>query len=622
HANHGIGIYAGISGLTFEGAKKDYIKIQYAGSDVLYVPCNQLDMVSKYIGAGAEAKVKLSKMGSKEWQRAKSRAKSAAKNIAKELILLYAARKNQCGYAFPPDCEYQDEFESAFEYSETDGQLTSTEEIKADMESSVPMDRLLCGDVGFGKTEVALRAAFKAVCDGKQVAILVPTTILALQHYNTMKSRFRGFPVAIGMLSRFKTKKEQDNILPDLKNGKLDIIVGTHKLLQKSIEFKDLGLLVIDEEQRFGVSHKEKLKALAVNVDTLTLTATPIPRTLNMALSGIRDMSVLEEAPQDRVPVQSFVLEHDDEIIYEAIRRELRRGGQVFYLHNVVDSMYGKASELAKQFPSATVGVANGQMDKNELSDIWHSMVNGEIDILVCTTIIETGVDIPNANTLIIEEANKMGLSQLHQIRGRVGRSPRRAYAYFTYRAGSLLSEIATKRLGAIKEFTEFGSGFKIAMRDLELRGAGNLLGAEQSGHMAAIGYDLYIKILEEAVNEEKGIINTVKRDCLIEIICDAYIPDDYISSSQQRIDMYRKIALLDTKEDRDDLVDEFLDRFGELPESVSNLLDISLSRNIASALGINHISQKGGSYYVLCRNDLGLKSFINNYFARGCGSR
>ena len=600
HANHGIGVYAGMTELTVEGAKKDYLRINYAGNDVLYVPCNQLDMVSKYIGGSDDGRVKVTKLSSQEWQRAKSRAKAAAKDIAKELIALYAARQNRQGYAFGPDTEMQDEFEAMFEWPETDGQLQAASEIKKDMQDPHPMDRLLCGDVGFGKTEVALRAAFKAVDGGKQVAVLVPTTILAMQHYNTMLSRFRGFPVKIEMLSRFVSKKDQDDTKADIKSGKADIVVGTHKLLQKDIEFRSLGLLIIDEEQRFGVTHKEKLKMLSENVDSLTLTATPIPRTLNMALSGIRDMSVLEEAPQDRMPVQSYVLEHDEAVIGEAIRRELRRGGQVFYLHNVVDTIYSKAEELGREFHQAVIAIAHGKMDKDELSDVWKSMVEGEIDILVCTTIIETGVDIPNANTLIIEDADRMGLSQLHQIRGRVGRSSRRAYAYFTYRPGAILTEIASKRLEAIKEFTEFGSGFKIAMRDLELRGAGNILGAEQSGHMADIGYDLYIKILEEAVNEEKGIVLPKKEDCQVDILCDAYIPDEYIPSGQVRIDMYRKIASIASPEDEDEILDELYDRFGEPPVSVTNLLKISLIRNSAAESGIKNVSQKQGiiSFY------------------------
>lgn len=592
HANHGIGRYEGLSNLTVEGVSKDYIKIRYHGTDTLYVPCNQLDLVSKYIG---NENTKLSKMGTSEWQRTKARAKSAAKDIAKELIELYAARQLKEGFAYPPDEEMQEEFESMFDYDETDDQLRAAEEIKKDMESTVPMDRLLCGDVGFGKTEVALRAAFKAVVSGKQVAVLVPTTILAMQHYQTMLSRFRAFPVKVSMMSRFRTKSEQAQTIEDLRIGKTDIVVGTHRILQSDIKFKDLGLLIIDEEQRFGVTHKEKLKQLAENVDVLTLTATPIPRTLNMALSGIRDMSVLEEAPSDRIPVQTFVLEHDDAVIHEAVRRELRRGGQVFYLHNVVETIHSCAKKLSDAFPEAVIAVAHGKMSKEELGEIWENMVRGEIDVLVCTTIIETGIDVPNANTLVIENADHMGLSQLHQLRGRVGRSARKAYAYFTYRTGAVLKEIAEKRLEAIREFTEFGSGFKIAMRDLELRGAGNVLGAEQSGQMEAIGYDLYVKILEEAVDELKGRPKMPKRECTVDMAVNAFIPEDYISASQMRIDVYRKIACIESEEERDDLLDELLDRFGDIPPSLWNLVRISLIRNSACACGIKLIEQKRG---------------------------
>lgn len=592
HVNHGIGRFAGIQNLISEGKSKDYIKIIYADNGILYVPCNQLDMVSKFIGG--KDTVKLSKMGSSEWKRAKARAKAAASDIAKELIRLYAERQKKKAHAFGPDDEMQEEFEALFDYIETDGQIVASKEIKDDMQKTVPMDRLLCGDVGFGKTEVSMRASFKCVFDGKQAALLVPTTILALQHFQTLQARFRGYPVKIAMLSRFVSKREQTQIIKDIKTGEVDIVIGTHRLLQKDIVFYDLGLLVVDEEQRFGVAHKEKLKQLSNNVHVLTLTATPIPRTLNMALSGIRDMSILEEAPADRVPVQTFVLEHDDEIINEAIRKELRRGGQVFYLHNFVESIYMKATRLAELFPEADIAIAHGKMDKEELSDVWSDMLEEKIDILVCTTIIETGVNVPNANTLIIEEANRMGLSQLHQIRGRVGRSTRKAYAYLTYRRGTLIGEVAAKRLEAIKEFTEFGSGFKIAMRDLELRGAGNILGAEQSGHMEAIGYDLYIKILEEAVNEQKGIPQKKKAECIVDIVTDAYIPEKYIHSSKIRMDIYRKIANIEDDEDREDLLDELLDRFGDLPESVKNLIDISLIRNAASVLGFTAVEQKG----------------------------
>lgn len=590
HVNHGIGRYEGVKNLVSQGISRDYIKIVYADNGILYVPCDQLDMVSKYIGAEG---TKLSKMGGAEWKRAKARAKASASNIAKELIKLYAERRSIEGYSFPPDDELQDEFEAGFEYVETDGQYQASKEIKRDMENPYPMDRLLCGDVGFGKTEVSLRAVFKCAFAGKQAAILVPTTILAFQHYRTIQARFRGYPIKVAMLSRFVTGKEQAEIISGLKNGTVDVIVGTHRLLQKDIEFKDLGLLVVDEEQRFGVTHKEKLKELAKGIDVLTLTATPIPRTLNMALSGIRDMSVLEEAPIDRVPVQTFVLEHDEEVIVEAIRRELRRGGQVFYLHNFVDSIYSKAASLRNAFPDANVAVGHGKMDKEELSDVWSDMVDGNIDILVCTTIIESGINVPNANTLIIENADRMGLAQLHQIRGRVGRSTRKAYAYLTYRTGSVINEVAEKRLAAIREFTEFGSGFKIAMRDLEIRGAGNLLGAEQSGHLEAIGYDLYIKILEDAINAEKGIEPKAERNCTIDLSADAYIPEEYISSLPLRIDVYKKIAAVCNVDDSDDLIDELNDRFGEIPKAVDNLIRISKIRNTALVLGFTSIEQK-----------------------------
>ncbi len=590
HINHGIGRYDGIKNLVTQGVSRDFIKIIYADGGILYVPCDQLDLVSKYIGA---ENTKLSKMGGAEWKRAKARAKASASNIAKELIKLYAERRKAQGYAFPADDELQEEFEAGFEYVETDGQYRAAKEIKRDMENPYPMDRLLCGDVGFGKTEVSLRAVFKCAFAGKQAAILVPTTILAFQHYRTIQARFRGYPIKIAMLSRFVTGKEQSEVIDGLKKGTVDVIVGTHRLLQKDIEFKDLGLLVVDEEQRFGVTHKEKLKELSKGIDVLTLTATPIPRTLNMALSGIRDMSVLEEAPFDRVPVQTFVMEQDDEVIFEAIRRELRRGGQVFYLHNFVDSIYSRAKQISDAFPDSNIAVAHGKMDKEQLSDVWSDMVDGNIDILVCTTIIETGINVPNANTLIIEDADRMGLAQLHQIRGRVGRSTRKAYAYLTYRAGKIMNEVAEKRLDAIREFTEFGSGFKIAMRDLEIRGAGNLLGAEQSGHLEAIGYDLYIKILEDAVNAEKGIAPKVERNCTVDIHVDAFIPEEYITSLPLRIDVYKKIAAVCNENDSDDLFDELNDRFGEIPVSVDNLIRISRLRNMAIELGFTSIEQK-----------------------------
>ena len=595
HQNHGIGQYMGIEQLTVVGVTKDYIKIKYAGTDLLYLPTDQLDMVSKYIGSHSEnGGVKLSKMGGSEWIKAKTKAKLAAKSMAKELIRLYAERQRREGFAFEEDDEMQREFEAAFQYDETDGQLQSIGEIKADMESKVPMDRLLCGDVGFGKTEVAMRAAFKAVMSGKQVAILVPTTILAMQHYQTLLSRMRGFPVKVEMISRFRTQKEQAETLRSLRRGDVDIIVGTHRLVSSDVKFKDLGLVIVDEEQRFGVAQKEKLKQIAGNVDVLTLTATPIPRTLNMAMSGIRDMSVLDEAPGDRFPVQTFVMEYDELIITEAIKKELRRGGQVFFLHNTVDDIDGVAMRISKAVPEARIATAHGQMDKEQLSDIWSGMVMGEIDILVSTTIIESGVDVPNANTLIIDHADHLGLSQLHQIRGRVGRSSRRAYAYFTYPPNKSLSEVASKRLSAMREYTEFGSGFKIALRDLEIRGAGNLLGAEQHGQLDSIGYDLYVKILNDAVLEEKGEAPKPKFESTVDLSMDAYLPEKYIKSESQRMDIYKKIAHIETPEDLDDLADELMDRFGEIPRQADTLMYVSLTRALCSTARIPRLEQKG----------------------------
>ena len=594
HDLHGIGIYQGLESIkNYEGIRRDHIKIQYSGKDVLYIPCEQIDSVSKYIGAAAEnGSLKLSRLGGAEWGKAKAKVKTAVKSMAKELIALYAERMRRPGFAFSPDDEMQREFESTFDYEETDGQLIAVKDIKDDMERSVPMDRLLCGDVGFGKTEVALRAAFKAVMDGKQVAILVPTTILAMQHYNTICSRMRGFPVKISYLSRFKNTAEQDATVRAVRRGDVDIIVGTHRLLSSDIQFKDLGLVIIDEEQRFGVAHKEKLKQLAKNVDVLTLTATPIPRTLNMAMTAIRDMSVLDEAPGDRLPVQTYVLEHDDVVVFEAIRRELHRGGQVFYLYNKVETIIDKTAHLQKHFPDASIRFAHGQMSKTELSDIWQELLDGNIDILVCTTIIETGVDVSNANTLVIENADRMGLSQLHQIRGRVGRSARRAYAYFTYPAGKVLTEISSKRLQALRDFTEFGSGFKIALRDLEIRGAGDILGARQHGHMESVGYDMYLKILNDAVLEEKGIAPKPKVECLINVGKDSYIPEDYIPSPAQRIDIYKKIAAIENEADVDDIADELLDRYGNMPNSVEALLSISLIRALGAECGFTQIDQ------------------------------
>ena len=595
HEVHGIGQYMGIENITVDGVRSDYITIKYAGSDRLFLPADKLDSISKYIGAHSDdGLVKLSKFGGGEWTRSKARAKAAVKEMAKELIQLYAERMRRPGFAFPEDDDIQRDFEAAFGYDETESQLEAIEEIKKDMTSPVPMDRLLCGDVGFGKTEVALRAAYKAVLGGKQVAILVPTTILALQHYQTITSRTRGFSVNVDMISRFRTTKQQAQTLRKLKRGEVDIIIGTHRLISKDIEFRDLGLLIVDEEQRFGVAQKEKLKQMAGNVDVLTLSATPIPRTLNMAMGGIRDMSVLDEAPGDRLPVQTYVLEHDDIIVTEAIKRELRRGGQVFYLYNVVENIDRRAAALAKEIPEARITVAHGKMDKERLEDIWGEMLSGEIDILVCTTIIETGVDIPNANTLIVENSHRLGLSQLHQIRGRVGRSSRRAYAYFTFPRDKAVSEVATKRLEAIREYAEFGAGFKIALRDLEIRGAGNILGAEQHGHLDAIGYDLYIKLLNEAILEEKGEVVEKKIDTTISLKCDAFIPEKYVEYSSQRMALYKKIAAIETPEDRDDILDEMIDRFGDVPIQTQNLLTVALVRAMAIKCKITSVVEDG----------------------------
>ncbi len=597
HEAYGIGIYRGINKMTVGGVTRDYIHIQYAGSDKLFLPVEKLDMVSKYIGARSEdGIVKLSKFSGGEWGRAKSRAKAAVKDIAKDLIRLYAERMRREGFAFPEDDEFQRDFESAFEYDETGAQLDAIEDIKEDMVKSVPMDRLLCGDVGYGKTEVAFRAAYKAVLGGKQVAILVPTTILALQHYQTAMSRMRGFGVEIDMVSRFRTPKQIAHTLRRLKRGEVDIIIGTHRLISQDVEFRDLGLLIVDEEQRFGVAQKEKIKQIAGNIDVLTLTATPIPRTLNMAMGGIRDISVLDEAPGDRLPVQTYVLEDDDTIIMEAIRRELRRGGQVFYMHNFVDSITTVSAKIKEAIPDANIRIAHGQMDKEMLEDIWNSMLTGETDVLVSTSIIETGIDIPNANTLIVDNAHRLGLSQLHQLRGRVGRSSRRAYAYFTYPKGRALTEIAQKRLEAVRDYAEFGAGFKIAMRDLELRGAGDLLGAQQHGHLDAVGYDLYIKLLGEAVLEERGIAKEEEKDCKVTLDFDAYLPDSYVRFPSQRMALYKRIALIRNMDDYYDIVDELVDRYGELPKPAKNLCTIALIRGNAMACGIEALEQEGGS--------------------------
>ena len=599
HEHHGVGRFLEMTKMTVDGVQKDYVKIAYAGADVLYVPATQLDLVSKYIGSGEDAQEtrKLSRLGGTDWEKAKTRAKKAVKDLAKGLIQLYAERQRQPGFAFSPDSPWMKEFEDEFEYAETDDQLRCIAEIKQDMEQARPMDRLLCGDVGYGKTEVAFRAIMKCVLDGKQAAILVPTTVLARQHYLTAKQRFAKYPVEIDVVSRFRTQTQMKDTLRRLEQGGIDLLIGTHRLFQNDVKFKDLGLLVIDEEQRFGVQHKEKLKELSKQVDVLTLSATPIPRTLNMALSGIRDMSTLEEPPMDRQPVQTYVLEHDWGVLSDAMRRELERGGQVYYLHNRVETITRTAARIKEMLgEDAAVAVAHGKMSQEELNDVMTRMSDGEVDVLVCTTIIETGIDIANANTLIIEDADHMGLAQLHQIRGRVGRSTRRAYAYLTYRRGKVLTEVASKRLGAIREFAEFGSGFKIAMRDLEIRGAGNVLGPEQSGFLLSVGYDMYLKLLEEAVLEERGEKPERPTECAADLSVAASIPDRYVPSPEQRMDLYRRIAAIRSEADADDVMDELIDRYGDPPRTVNNLISVALLRADAARNGISQIDQKGAN--------------------------
>ncbi len=597
HVSYGIGVFEGIVKKDIHGIVKDYIQIRYAGKDTLFVPVTQLDLVSKYVGARDDGMVKLNKLNSLEWSKTRQRVKKAVADMADELIQLYAQRAQVKGFAFSPDTDWQNDFENRFPYEETEDQLRCTREIKADMEAPTPMDRLLCGDVGFGKTEVALRAVFKCVMDSKQCAVLVPTTILAWQHYQTFCQRMEGFPIRVELLSRFRTPKQQEQIIKDLKTGLVDVVIGTHRLLQKDVQFKDLGLCVIDEEQRFGVTHKERLKSLRNTVDVLTLSATPIPRTLNMAMSGIRDMSVIEEAPVDRHPVQTYVLEHDWGVVGEAMRRELRRGGQVFYLHNRIDTIDACAMRIREMLPDAHVVTAHGQMGEEQLSKVWQDLIEHKIDVLVCTTIIETGVDVPNCNTLIIEDADRMGLSQLYQLRGRVGRSSRRAFAYLTFTRGKALTDVASKRLSAVREFTSFGSGFRIAMRDLEIRGAGNILGAQQHGHMEAVGYEMYLKLLSDAIAERKGEASSTRcEECVVDLRIDAHIPESYISNLSQRIDIYKKIAAVATDEDAMDLYDELIDRFSDPPEAVRGLVEVSLIRNRAANLGIKEISERGDS--------------------------
>lgn len=592
HESHGLGIYRGIEKIEVDKTVKDYIKIEYAGGGNLYILATQLELIQKYAGADAK-KPKLNKLGGQEWNKTKSRVKGAVKEIAQDLVKLYATRQSETGFAYGPDTVWQKEFEEMFPFEETEDQDIAIAATKADMESTKIMDRLICGDVGYGKTEIAIRAAFKAVQDGKQVAFLVPTTILAQQHYNTFAQRMKDFPVNVDLLCRFRSTAEQKKTVEKLKKGQVDIIIGTHRLLSKDVVYKDLGLLIIDEEQRFGVAHKEKIKQLKTNIDVLTLTATPIPRTLHMSLIGIRDMSVLEEPPMDRIPIQTYVMEYNEELVREAISRELARGGQAYYVYNRVKEIADVATKIAELVPEANVAYAHGQMKETELENIMYRFINGEIDVLVSTTIIETGLDISNVNTMIIHDADNMGLSQLYQLRGRVGRSNRTAYAFLMYRRDKMLKEIAEKRLAAIKEYTELGSGFKIAMRDLEIRGAGNLLGAKQHGHMEAVGYDLYCKMLNEAVKEAKGISVEEHFDTAIDIVIDAYIPMGYIPNEFQKLDIYKRIAGIETLEETDEMLEELMDRFGDPPKSVENLLYIAKIKSMAHHVYFTEVSQK-----------------------------
>lgn len=594
HEKHGLGIYRGIEKVEVDRIVKDYIKIEYRGGSNLYIPATQLDCLQKYSGADASKAPKLNKLGTQEWNKTKSKVRGAVKNIAKELVELYAVRQEKEGYVCGPDTVWQREFEEMFPYEETEDQLSAIEDAKRDMESTRIMDRLICGDVGYGKTEVALRAAFKEVQESRQVAYLAPTTILAQQIYNTFVQRMKEFPVRVELLCRFRTPAQQKKAIEDLKKGQVDVIIGTHRVLSKDVQFKNLGLLIVDEEQRFGVTHKEKIKQLKKDVDVLTLTATPIPRTLHMSLIGIRDMSVLEEPPMDRMPIQTYVMEYDEETVREAINRELRRGGQVYYVYNRVTDIADVALRIAKLVPDARVDFAHGQMSERELENVMYSFVNGDIDVLVSTTIIETGLDISNVNTMIIHDSDRYGLSQLYQLRGRIGRSNRTAYAFLMYRKNVMLKETAEKRLAAIREYTDLGSGFKIAMRDLELRGAGNLLGAQQHGHMNAVGYDLYCKMLNEAVKEAKGIHTMEDFETSVDLNVDAYIPDSYISNEFQKLDIYKRIAGIETQQDYDDMLEELLDRFGEPGKAVLNLLAIAKLKAIAHQGYVTEIKQTG----------------------------
>ena len=593
HQTHGIGQFIGVNTITADGVTKDYIKIKYRNDDILYVPTNSLDSVRKYIGGGDNSSPRLNKLGGKEWSATTSKVKKNLEAVAKDLIELYAKRQKIKGFSFSPDTPWQKQFEDSFPYTETDDQLRCIQDVKKDMEKPQPMDRLLCGDVGYGKTEVAIRAAFKAVMDQKQVAYLVPTTILANQQYEEFKTRTQEFAINVELLNRFKTKKEQDEIIKKLKLGEVDVVVGTHRLLSEDVNFKDLGLLIIDEEHRFGVKDKEKIKKLRTNIDVLTMTATPIPRTLHMSIVGVRDMSVIYEPPHNRKPVQTYVLEYDQEVITEAITKEIERGGQVFYLFNQVEGIEKKANEISMLVPEAKVGFAHGKMSGRELEEIMESFINHEINVLVCTTILESGIDIPNANTIIVENADRLGLAQLYQIRGRVGRSDKQAYAYVTYKRDKLLSEVADKRLKAIKEFTEFGSGFKIAMRDLEIRGAGSMLGEMQHGHMEQVGYDTYCKLLDEVIKEMQGIEVVEEQDVQIDLAVSSYIPDNFIENSSQKIEIYQNIALCRTEEELQNVIDEVIDRYGRLPKELENLIDIARIKQLARKANILKIAQR-----------------------------
>ena len=618
HENHGIGVYKGIEKIEVEKIVKDYMKIVYAEGGVLYIPVAQMDLIQKYAGADAK-KPRLNKLGTIQWGKTKSQVKKAVQIVAKDLVELYAVRQQSEGFVYGPDTVWQKEFEEMFPFEETDDQLQAIEDTKHDMESKKIMDRLICGDVGYGKTEIAIRAAFKAVQEGKQVVCLVPTTILAQQHYNTFVQRLKEFPVRIDLLCRFRSAAEQKKTIEDTKKGFVDILVGTHRVLSKDVVFKDLGLLIIDEEQRFGVTHKEKIKKLKENIDVLTLTATPIPRTLHMSLIGIRDMSVLEEAPNERMPIQTYVMEYNDEMVREAITRELARDGQVYYVYNRVNDIADVAGRIQSLVPDANVAFAHGQMKERELEDIMYDFINGDIDVLVSTTIIETGLDIPNANTMIIQDADRFGLSQLYQLRGRVGRSNRMAYAFLLYQRDKLLKEVAEKRLSAIREFTDLGSGIKIAMRDLEIRGAGNLLGEAQSGHMEAVGYDLYCKMLNEAVRRLKGGPEAETFTTLIDLNVDAYIPEYYIKNEYQKLDIYKRIAAIESEEELEDMTEELIDRFGDIPKKVQQLLVIASLKSLAHSVYVTAIEQKGEeirfTMYEKAKIDpSGIPKFLDSY--------